>query len=167
MRVEKRAYTMAKMAVGNSEDALDLVQDAMMAFVTRYADRLENDWPALFFRILQNGIRDWYRRSRVRNRWRVWFNRFADEGDNILETIPDDKAVDPLVELSNEGLNDAIITALKILPLRQQQVFLLRIWEGLSVAETATAMVCSQGSVKTHLSRALQALRSSLDEYRL
>ena len=167
MSVEKRAYTMAKMAVGNSEDALDLVQDAMMAFVTRYTDRLENDWPALFFRILQNGIRDWYRRNRVRNRWRVWFNRSDDEGNDILETIPDDKAVDPVAELSNEGLNDAIISALKILPVRQQQVFLLRIWEGLSVAETATAMVCSQGSVKTHLFRALQALRSSLGEYHL
>jgi len=167
MRVEKRAYTMAQMAVGNPEDALDLVQDAMTAFVTRYANRLEDDWPALFFRILQNGIRDWYRRSRVRNRWRVWFDRSDNAGDNVLEIIPDDKGVDPVAQLSNEDLNDAIIKALKILPVRQQQVFLLRVWEGLSVAETATAMVCSAGSVKTHLSRALQALRSSLDEYHL
>jgi len=167
MSVEKRAYTMAKIAVGNPEDALDLVQDAMTAFVTRYVDRSEDDWPALFFRILQNGIRDWYRRSRVRNRWRVWFNRSDDQGDDILESIPDDKGVDPVAQLSNEGLNDAIIKALKMLPVRQQQVFLLRIWEGLSVAETATAMVCSQGSVKTHLSRALQALKSRLDEYQL
>lgn len=163
MSVEKRAYTMAKMAVGNSEDGLDLIQDAMTAFVTWYVDRSEDDWPALFFRILQNGIRDWYRRSRVRNRWRVWFNLSGDKGDDILETIPDEKGVDPVAELSNEGLNDAIMTALQMLPVRQQQVFLLRIWEGLSVAETATAMACSQGSVKTHLSRALQALRSSLD----
>jgi len=167
MSVEKRAYTMAKIAVGNPEDALDLVQDAMTAFVTRYVDRSEDDWPALFFRILQNGIRDWYRRSRVRNRWRVWFNRSDDQGDDILESIPDDKGVDPVAQLSNEGLNDAIIKALKMLPVRQQQVFLLRIWEGLSVAETATAMVCSQGSVKTHLSRALQALKSRLDDYQL
>ena len=99
----------------------------------------------------------------MRNRWRVWFNLSGDKGDDILETIPDEKGVDPVAELSNEGLNDAIMTALQMLPVRQQQVFLLRIWEGLSVAETATAMACSQGSVKTHLSRALQALRSSLD----
>ncbi|WP_457676482.1 RNA polymerase sigma factor [Thiolapillus sp.] len=163
--VERRALVMAEIATSSREDALDLVQDSMMAFVTRYGDRTETEWRPLFHRILQNRIRDWYRRTAVRNRWKGWLGLADDEADPI-QTVPDPRHATPERELQLDQSRDAITMALGKLPLRQQQAFLLRIWEGLDVRDTATAMGCSQGSVKTHLFRAMQSLRGQLQEYR-
>lgn len=162
--VERRALCMAQLATGNRDEAFDIVQDAMFALVRRYADRTPDEWGPLFHRILQSRIRDGYRRARVRNRWRVWFST-DDESDDPLAALPDPHARRPEELLGNERAGAALETALRALPLRQQQAFLLRSWEGLDVGATATAMGCSQGSVKTHYSRAVHRLRELLEDH--
>ncbi len=160
---------MAEFSVGDPEEALDLVQDAMFGFVRRYSSRPENEWGALFYKILQNRITDWYRRSAVRNRFRTWFGNSGDDtGDreDPIQTMPDQNSPDPVRSLINSSAADALKIAVLSLPLRQRQAFLLRAWEGMDVAQTAFAMGCSTGSVKTHYSRAIHALRSLLEEYR-
>jgi RNA polymerase sigma-70 factor (ECF subfamily) len=163
---------MARLAVGNVDDALDIVQDSMTALVQKYADRSEVEWPPLFYRILQSRIRDFYRRSKVRNRWRVWLDRFraADEPghcESVLEAQPDPAAMTPEQSVDQEQSLQAIEQALSALPQRQQQAFLLRAWQGLDTAETAFAMGCSEGSVKTHYSRAVHRLRELLQDLQL
>ncbi|MEQ8485152.1 MAG: RNA polymerase sigma factor [Pseudomonadales bacterium] len=163
--VEKRAFHLARFAVGHSDDALDIVQDAMLALVRRYGDRPRDEWRPLFFRILQSRIGDHHRRSSVRRRWFGWLGGGPDEDGDGFDQVPDPAAIDPAASLDQDGAADAVGTAVSSLPLRQQQAFLLRTLEGLSVAETAAAMGCSQGSVKTHYSRAVQTLRQSLQEH--
>jgi len=163
--VERRALVMAEIATRSREEALDLVQDSMIAFVTKYGHKAETEWPPLFHRILQNRIRDWYRRSAVRSRWKGWLG-FADNEGDPIQTAPDPRFATPERELQRDQSRDAITAALGNLPLRQQQAFMLRVWEGLDVKDTARAMGCSQGSVKTHLFRAMQSLRGQLREYR-
>ncbi len=153
---------MARIATGNEDDALDIVQEAMLTLAQRYAARSEAEWAPLFQRILQNRIRDWYRRSKVRNRFRVWFKRDEDD-DDPLENHPDPIPDEPLQQLETEQFGEALEKALGELPNRQQQAFLLRVWEGLSVEETAAAMGVSAGSVKTHYSRAVHTLREKLE----
>lgn len=153
---------MARIATGNEDDALDIVQEAMLTLAQRYAARSEAEWAPLFRRILQNRIRDWYRRSKVRNRFRVWFKRDEDE-DEPLENQPDPMPDEPLQQLETEQFGEALEKALNELPNRQQQAFLLRAWEGLNVEETAEAMGVSAGSVKTHYSRAVHTLREKLE----
>jgi RNA polymerase sigma-70 factor (ECF subfamily) len=162
--VERRALRMAELATGNRDEALDIVQDAMLVLVRRYAGRGADDWGPLFHRILQSRIRDWYRRSRVRNRWRAWLGA-DDEDDDPLAALPDPGARRPEDLLGHERAGAALEAALRALPLRQQQAFLLRAWEGLDVAATAAAMGCSQGSVKTHYSRAVHTLRNLLEDH--
>lgn len=165
--VERRALRIAQIATGNDDEALDLVQEAMVRLVQHYADRDDSEWGPLFHCILQSRIRDWYRRAKVRNRWREWFghNPESDENsDDPLETVADPSA-GPDEELRRKRAGSALIAALRTLPLRQQQAFLLRIWEELDVAQTAAAMKCSEGSVKTHLFRALRSLRKQLGEH--
>ena len=167
--VEKRAFRMARVATGGStEDALDIVQDSMLAFVRKYASRPESDWRPLFFRILQNQIRDWFRRQAVRNRWRGWLKSFpgadeADQHEDPLEGVADQKTSEPPVELEHREAMVILEGALQKLPARQQQVFLLRVWEGMSIVETAAAMECSAGSVKSHYARAVSRLRRELE----
>jgi RNA polymerase sigma-70 factor, ECF subfamily len=161
--VERRALVIAEVATRDREEALDLVQDAMLAFVDRYANHDAAEWAPLFHRVLQNRIRDWHRRQQVRRRWRVWLNRDDEDEPDPIETAPDPRARTPEQEVALARAGDAVMTALEALPPRQQQAFLLRAWEGLDVAETARAMGCSEGSVKTHLWRALQHLREKLE----
>ena len=165
-RVEGRALRMAELATGNRDAALDLVQDAMLGFVRHYATKPDADWIPLFYRVLDSRINDWYRRRRVRSRWMVIFTRDLD-GDEIDEIAqaPDPNDPGPFLRLADNQATRALDAALGHLPLRQRQAFLLRMWEGLDVATTATTMRCSQGSVKTHLSRALTALRRALGEH--
>ncbi len=163
--MEKRAFHLARIATGNEQDALDIVQEAMITLVQRYAGRDEHEWGPLFHRILQNRIRDWYRRSKVRNRLRVWFGQAEDE-DDPLENQPAPSGAGPLGELEAGRFGAELERALGRLPNRQQQAFLLRVWEGLSVEETAQAMGCSTGSVKTHYSRAVHTLREQLEDFR-
>lgn len=175
---------MAFIATGNREDALDIVQDAMLKLSLKYADRAVDDWGPLFHRILQSTIRDWYRRQKVRNQWRTWleYTRVgsqqsagkyaADSGgegsmQNTIDLFEDVNGQGPAMELVNERIIEALEVALRKLPLRQQQAFLLRVWEGLNVEQTAQAMGCTQGSVKTHFSRAVHALRKQLEDHRL
>lgn len=165
--IERRAFRMAQIATGNEDEALDLVQDAMLKLVQNYGDRTEGEWGPLFHCILQSRIRDWYRRTKVRNRWREFFHSPQDEEEreNPLEQIPDRAAVAPDEDLQRKRACTALDVAVRALPLRQQQAFLLRIWEELDVAQTAHAMGCSEGSVKTHLFRALHVLRKRLGEH--
>lgn len=164
--VEKRGYLMAKIATSSPDDALDLLQDAMITFVQRYATHNSEEWPPLFYRVLQNRIRDWYRWNKVRKKWRVWFTNEDKDSVPFIENQPDTKFKGPLESLNDDYFSDALMLALKLLPLRQQQAFMLRTWEGLSVIETAKIMQCSEASVKTHLSRAMKVLREKLEDFR-
>jgi RNA polymerase sigma-70 factor (ECF subfamily) len=167
--VEVRAYRMAEFSIGDRDEALDLVQDAMLGFVRRYSDRPESEWNAVFYRILQNRITDWYRRTAVRNKFRAWFGNANDESDDKedpIQTIADTSTPDPAKSLYHSDAADAMKSAINKLPLRQRQAFLLRAWEGMDVAQTAFAMGCSEGSVKTHYSRAVHTLRGLLEEFR-
>jgi len=166
--VERRALRMAEFSVRNRDDALEIVQDAMMKLAQRYAHLPASDWPPLFQRILQSTITDHFRRQKVRNRLFVWFTR-SDEDDDYdpIAEAPDETLNNPLDRLSLEQGNTALVAAVAELPERQRQAFLLRHWEGLSEKETAFAMQCSEGSVKTHLSRAMHALRVRLAAHQL
>lgn len=164
-RVERRAYRMAFIASGSREDALDIVQDAMIKLVQKYAERGEAEWGPLFHRIMQSHIRDWYRRNKIRNGLRSLLH-WGDEGDP-LDNLPSAKNWGPDDQLQADGAMEQLDVAIHALPLRQQQAFLLRCWEGLDTAETAAAMGCSTGSVKTHYSRALTTLRHRLEGQQL
>lgn len=163
--VEKRAFRMAQYAVKDVDDALDIVQDTMMALARRYADRPEAEWKPLFYRILRSKITDCHRRRQVRNRFFVWLRpQGDDEGVDPIEQMPDGKGADPEHRLELAMSIEKLSQAVEVLPQRQQQAFLLRAWEGFDVASTAKAMGCSQGSVKTHYSRAVHKLRAVLEE---
>jgi len=164
--VERRALRMAEIAVRDRDDALDLVQEAMIKLARNYAARPSAEWAPLFFRILQNGIRDWHRRQKVRNRVMVWFGRSTSDDDyDVTANVPDPAGRTPDEQLqTNEAMQHLEIAVLK-LPNRQREAFMLRTFQGLDVAATATAMGCSDGSVKTHYSRAIHSLRDTLGEH--
>ncbi len=163
--VERRALRMAEFATGNRDEALDLVQDTMFAFVRNYGSRSGAEWPPLFWRVLDSRLNDWHRRQRVRGRW--WFRPGDASGDDdVLFAAPDEREPGPFGRMADGEASAALEAALRELPLRQRQAFLLRLWEGLDVADAATAMRCSEGSVKTHLSRALAHLRRALEAHR-
>ncbi len=161
--VERRALRIAQMATRDRDEALDIVQDAMMQLARRYADRPSAEWAPLFHRILDNKVLDWQRRQTVRRRLFLSPVTAAEDDEPLdpLERIPD-PAPDALQQLREQQAMTVLSAALNDLPARQREAFTLRIWQGLSVDDTAAAMKCSDGSVKTHLSRALAALRSRL-----
>lgn len=162
--VERRAFVMARIATNQEEEALDIVQDAMFKLVEKYSHLDKDEWPKYFYKILHNKINDWYRRERVRNRWRVFFKNKPDtEGFNIEDTVRQTSFREPEHVLEGEQAAKEMLDAIQELPLRQQQALTLRLWEGFSVAETAKIMGCSEGSVKTHFSRAVHRLRGMLE----
>ena len=165
--VERRALRMAEIAVRDRDDALDLVQEAMIKLARNYATRPSTEWAPLFFRILQNGIRDWHRRQKVRNRVMVWFGRGTAGDDNydVTANAPDPAGRTPDEQLQTTEAMQQLELAVQNLPNRQREAFMLRTFQGLDVAATATAMGCSDGSVKTHYSRAIHSLRDSLGEH--
>jgi RNA polymerase sigma-70 factor (ECF subfamily) len=167
--VERRAFRIAEIALRNADDALDVVQEAMIQLARTYADRPSAEWKPLFHRILQNRIHDYQRRRRTRSKVIAWWTGGTREDDEDAAPDPIDNAVSaeaaPGTRLENEQAMAALETALARLPDRQQQAFLLRSLEGLDVAETAAAMGCSEGSVKTHYFRALKSLREQLGEH--
>ncbi|SEA53159.1 RNA polymerase sigma-70 factor, ECF subfamily [Desulfuromusa kysingii] len=164
--IERQAYRMALFACSNQDDALDLVQDSMCKFVAKYRDKPEEEWKVLFYKILQNKIRDFYRKQSVRSRWRMWLKRdFEDADAEPLEQFPDPVNRTPEHETANQQMFTYLQQELKKLSLKQQQVFLLRAWEGLSVGETALAMKCSEGTIKTHYFRATEKLKKKLGEH--
>ena len=162
--VERRALRIAEIGVRDRDEALDLVQDAMIKLARKYGDRDSAEWPPLFYRILQNGVRDWHRRQAVRNRVMVWFGRGSqdDEDYDLGGAAPDPIGRTPDEELANEEAMTSLEQAVRALPARQREAFMLRTFEGLDVAGTAVAMGCSEGSVKTHYSRAIHSLRDTL-----
>ncbi len=160
---------MAQFATRDQEEALDLVQEAMLKLIQRYPEKPETEWRPLFYKILHNGIRDWQRRTWVRTRWRVWFGPGPPENEDTSESpwelFPDLSMSDPATQLDQTRAMALLKATLQNLPPRQREAFLLRAWEGLDVAKTAQAMGCSTGSVKTHYSRAVHTLRDALAEY--
>lgn len=159
---------MARFASGNTDEALDLVQEAMVQFVRRYADRPPEEWNPVFYRVLQSRITDWHRRTFVRKRFLAWLGRADDEADqeDPLQSLPDPATPNPSDQILRQEERAALEKAIRKLPLRQQQAFLLRAWEGMDVAQAAFAMGCSEGSIKTHYSRAVHTLRGLLQEIR-
>ena len=165
--VERKAFRIAGFATRSEDEALDIVQDAMIRLVKNYATKPEAEWQPLFFQILQNCIRDWARKKKVRDQWNGLKNlwRDAEEDEDPIQTLADPQGKNPGDHLALKDSGAALDSAVKALPLRQQQAFLLRAWEEMSVAETAHAMQCSEGSVKTHYSRALHTLRNVLEDH--
>ena len=162
--IQKRAFRMAEIATGNREDAFDILQDAMCKFVEKYSKRNIEEWMPLFYTILQSRIRDWYRRETVRNRFRVWFGSPSEEREtDSMEKVSDEKMRTPEQQLQNSQRMNVLDQAIRQLPIRQQQAFMLRVFEGLDVAQTARVMNCTTGSVKTHYSRAIHTLREKLE----
>lgn len=168
--IEKRAYKRAVYAVRDEDAALDIVQDSMIRLAEKYGDRPAAELPLVFQRILSNATMDWFRRQKVRNAVVRNFSEFesADgEGEfDLLETLEavggsagSESAADAVSRAQVLGV---IETEIARLPGRQREAFLLRYWEELDVAETAAVMGCSEGSVKTHCSRAVHALAKAL-----
>jgi RNA polymerase sigma factor (sigma-70 family) len=165
--MERRAFRMAELHLGNREDALDAVQDAMLRLVKHYRDKPAEEWTPLFWGILRRRIVDIQRRRKVRSIVVGWLGGgHDDDGDELPVWEPADTGPGPLEKLHGEQSYADMAAAVKQLPQRQREAFMLRVLEGLDVAETAQVMGCSEGSVKTHLSRAMQHLREELEEWR-
>lgn len=172
--VERRAFKQAVYAVRKDEAALDIVQDAMIKLAEKYGDKPVGELPMLFQRILQNTIHDFFRREKVRNTWVSLFSSFGGNGGDgeggedfdLLESLESEdgseaaeSSADKVERQQTLNLIDAEIQKL---PTRQREAFLMRYWQDMDVAETAAAMGCSEGSVKTHCSRATHALAQAL-----
>jgi RNA polymerase sigma-70 factor (ECF subfamily) len=164
--VERRALRIASMALRDGAEAEDAVQDAMIRLVRRYAGRPESEWRPLFYRILQNRITDLQRRRAVRSAVMAFLpgKRDGEPLDDPLEHAVDPRGR-PDQALEGEELLARIEAVLATLSRRQREAFLLRNFEGLDVAQAAVAMGCSQGSVKTHYFRAMQALQGALGDW--
>jgi RNA polymerase sigma-70 factor, ECF subfamily len=167
--VERRAYKQTVYAVRDDHAALDIVQDAMLKLTDKYADKPVAEYPMLFQRILQNTMRDYWRRQKVRNLWTSLFSSFSRDEDgedrDPLETLDvEDASSNPANQLEQSQTMRVIEKAIEKLPARQREAFVLRYWEEMDVAETAEVMGCSQGSVKTHCSRAVHTLAQILEK---
>jgi RNA polymerase sigma-70 factor (ECF subfamily) len=168
--VERRAFKQTVYAVRDEHAALDIVQDSMLKLADKYPDKPVTEYPMLFQRILQNTMRDFWRRQKVRNIWTSLLSSFGsknEDGENRdpLDTIDvGDESLNPATQLEGSQTLQLIERALEKLPARQREAFVLRYWEEMSVAETADSMGCSQGSVKTHCSRALRTMASLLEQ---
>lgn len=169
-QVERRAFKQTAYAVRDDHAALDIVQDAMLKLAEKYAAKPVAEYPMLFQRILQNTMRDYWRRQKVRNLWTSLLSSFGgnnedDEDRDPLETLEvDDESEQPMEQLERRQTIAIIEQALQRLPARQREAFVLRYWEEMDVAETAAVMGCSEGSVKTHCSRAVHALARILEK---
>lgn len=168
--VERRAFKQTVYAVRDEHAALDIVQDAMLKLAEKYPDKPVAEYPMLFQRILQNTMRDFWRRQKVRNLWTSLLSSFGSNNDDEefrdpLDTIDvGDESQNPANQLESSQTMQVIEAALIKLPARQREAFVLRYWEDMSVAETAEIMGCSQGSVKTHCSRALHTMATLLEK---
>lgn len=170
--VERRAFKQAAYAVRKDEAALDIVQDAMIKLAEKYGDKPLAELPMLFQRILQNTILDYFRREKVRNTWISLFGGLGrrDEDDSEFDILASYEAEEgtSAAESSADQVERAqtlhlIEEEIQKLPARQREAFLMRYWQDMDVAETAEAMGCSEGSVKTHCSRATHTLQKALE----
>lgn len=168
--MERRAFKQALFAVREHEAALDIVQDAMLRLAEKYGDRPAEELPLLFHRILQNAVRDFFRRQKVRSLWMTLLSSLGGGAENEehdpLETLSasgqSNREETPPEQLQRAQILEIIEEEIRKLPARQREAFLMRYWEESDVAETARAMGCSEGSVKTHCSRAAHALAAAL-----
>ena len=171
--VERRAFKQTTYAVRDDHAALDIVQDAMLKLAEKYGNKPVDEFPMLFQRILQNTTRDYWRRQKVRNLWTTLLSSFNVVGDDGEESDPLERLTsshhnandEPEVQFDRSQTIALIEMSLQKLPSRQREAFVMRYWEDMDVAETAKAMGCSQGSVKTHCSRAVKALAKTLAEH--
>ena len=166
--IERRAFHMARMATGSRDDALDIVQDAMFKLVQKYSDKSADEWRPLFYRILNRKITDHYRRNAVKNRLfslASFGMKASDEGADLIDRAEGRESDAPDRTVARALQMEILSKAVAQLPGRQRQAFMLRCWDGMSTAITAETMGCSQGSVKTHYSRAIHSLRASLEDY--
>lgn len=161
---ERRALRMAQISTGSLDEALDIMQDTMIAFVEKYAGKDETDWRPLFYRVLRSRVVDWHRRRKVRSAVMRFFTRDEAGRDIELDTIAA-PASDPERESKAGTAVGVLEMALHALPVKQQQAVMFRVWEGMDTRETAIAMGVSQGSVKTHYSRGMEKLRRILGEH--
>lgn len=168
--VERRAFRRTSWQVRNDDAALDIVQDAMLKLAENYADRPATELPLLFQRILGNCTTDWFRREKTRNAHFLPMSDLVGEVDgepfDLLEALAVTDAAFGTESAADSAGRQQMLThiesAVAELPARQREAFLLRYWEEFDVAEAAVAMGCSEGSVKTHCSRALQSLARAL-----
>lgn len=163
--VQARALAMARLSTGDADEALDLVQDAMTAFVRHYGDKPPAERRPLFYRVLNNRITDWHRSRQRWRRWLVPVSAAESTADGPDPVAPGPASMTPDGAAIDSEFGDAVEAAIARLPRRQRQVFLLRAWEGLDVAETAHALGIGTGSVKTHHFRALASLRRALEVF--
>lgn len=168
---ERRAFKQAVYAVRKDESALDIVQDAMIKLAEKYGDKPAAELPLLFQRILQNTIHDYFRREKVRNTWVSLFSSISGNSDehedfDLLENYEAFEGSQASESVANKLEREQVLTVIDLeiqkLPARQREAFLMRYWEDMDVAETAAAMGCSEGSVKTHCSRATHSLAIAL-----
>jgi RNA polymerase sigma-70 factor (ECF subfamily) len=169
--VERRAFKQAVYAVRKDEAALDIVQDAMIKLSEKYGDKPVAELPLLFQRILQNTIHDYFRREKVRNTWVSLFSGMTGDSEDpenfdILETFESEEGSEAAESSADKVERDQVLAVIEEeiqkLPARQREAFLMRYWQDMDVAETAAAMGCSEGSVKTHCSRATHTLAQAL-----
>lgn len=164
--IERPAFRSAQIALGNREDALDAVQDAMLRLVRHYGQRPPTEWKPLFWSILRRRITDLRRRRSVRSIMVGWMHGKPGSDSDAPPWEPADDSPGPGQQLHDRQAMQALTQAVQALPRRQQEAFMLRIMNDLDGAATAAAMGCSEGSVKTHLSRAMAALRPQLEDWR-
>jgi RNA polymerase sigma factor (sigma-70 family) len=169
--VERRAFKQAVYAVRKDESALDIVQDAMIKLAEKYGDKPAAELPLLFQRILQNTILDYFRREKVRNTWVSLFSGMGNAQDDhdefdLLEAYEPEHGTQAAESSADQVERMQVLQAIddevQKLPTRQREAFLMRYWQDMDVAETAEAMGCSEGSVKTHCSRATHTLAEAL-----
>lgn len=164
--IERRAFRIAHLATQSEAEALDIVQDAMFKLTTKYADLTTEEWKPLFFKILQSRIMDWHRKQAVKKKLFFWKTQDKESDSTHTEFIENDDIPNitndlssPENELISEQLGQKLLACIEALPIQQQQCFILRSWEGLSIKDTANAMNLNENSVKTHYARALSKLK--------
>ena len=163
-QIELKAFKMALMATKSEADALDLVQNSMMKLVEKYDNRSEQELKPLFYAILQNQIKNWFRNESQRTKWFFWQKSAYDDEDDANVSQPEGvEMIGPETQLVQQQESQQLLSVLQNLPVKQQQCFLLRSWEGLSVKETAQVMQCTEGTVKTHMSRASIKLKGCIE----
>lgn len=162
--IERKAYRMAQLSLSEHADAIDVIQDSMIKLVTHYSDRPPEQWKPLFYRILQNRIRDYQRQYKMKNMLFFW--RSDNKEEELTQWAADEHHTfgKPEEEINKSQMQASVLLALQGLPEKQRQCFLMRSWEGMSVIDTAAAMGCSEGTVKTHYFRAVTKLRELLGE---
>lgn len=162
--ISRRARLTAELATRDPDAAQDIVQEAMLTLVAKYGNHDPSSWGPLFHRILHSRMMDHFRRETRKRKWFTWLEPLDEAGEeDPWQNIPDRVDNNPVTLLQQADNMDAVLAAVGELPLRQQQAFLLRAWEGYDTAQTAEAMGCAEGSVKTHYFRALNKIRAKLD----